>query len=191
MAASSTAICNRALQKLGAKRITSLSDDSVNARACSNAYDATRKALLREYDWSFARGRDSIAADADEPAFGKARSFTLPANCIRVLGRYPEDTVYDTDWEVEERKIFTDESAPLEIRYTKDVTDTTLFDPLFDEALAAELAYELCEELTQSNTKKEALRQDKKDAINRARKSGAIEKISPIQPEDSWVAERD
>ena len=50
--ASKVEIANRALQKLGAKRIASLSEDSRNARAINAAYDTLREAELRAHTWS-------------------------------------------------------------------------------------------------------------------------------------------
>jgi hypothetical protein len=59
-------ICNRALQKLGAARITSLTQDTPNARSCNVAYNVLRKAELRSHPWSFAIKRAELAADASK-----------------------------------------------------------------------------------------------------------------------------
>ena len=55
--ASEVDICNRALSKLGAARITSLTEDSVNARACNAMYESVRDAELRAHPWNFAMKR--------------------------------------------------------------------------------------------------------------------------------------
>lgn len=188
--ASKVEICNRGLQKLGATRITAMDENSVNARACDAAYDSLRQAELRANVWSFALDRASIAADAAEPAFGMAYSYTQPSDCLRVLDPYPFDDFADRDWQIEGRKIYTDMTAPLEIRYIKDVTEANTMDALFREALAARIAIELCEQLTQSNTKKEALKAEYKEIIATARKVNAFEKIAQTPPEDSWITSR-
>lgn len=188
--ASEVDICNRALQKLGAKRITSLSDDSTNARACNASYEIVRDAELRSHPWTFATARASLAADSTEPDWGRENSFTLPSDYINILPPYPEDNMESLDWEVEGGKIYTDDSAPLYIRYTSRVSDTSLFDSLFIEALAASLAFEMCEELTQSNSKKESLRSDYDRIIGRAKKRNAMEKVSATPPLDSWITVR-
>ena len=46
--ASVVQISNRALQKLGAKSIVSLTEDSVNARAANLCYEDLRRAELRK-----------------------------------------------------------------------------------------------------------------------------------------------
>jgi hypothetical protein len=106
------------------------------------------------------------------------------------LTPYPEDLTNSHDWQVEGRKIYTDDSAPLNIRYVKQVTDPNQMDACFRESLAAEIAYELCEPLTQSNTKKNLLKGDKKDAIREAKRTNAIENVAAKPPEDTWVSSR-
>ena len=44
---SATDICNRALSRVGEARITSLTDDSKQARACNSAYAHIRDEVLR------------------------------------------------------------------------------------------------------------------------------------------------
>lgn len=188
--ASEVEICNRALQKLGAKRIVSLSDDSVNARACNNAYTVLRDAELRAHPWNFAITRIQLAADSTAPAFGRARAFTLPSDCLRILPPYPEQNINDLDWIVEGRKIYSNDSAPLNIRYIYRVTDPNEMDSLFRELLSARMADELCEEITQSNTKKEQLARDYRKNLLEARRSNAIEKVAEEPPEDSWITAR-
>lgn len=188
--ASTVEICNRALQKLGARRITSIGEDSVNARACAAAYDALRQAELRAHPWSFSVARASLAEDSVAPEFGKTRSFTVPTDCLRVLPPYPEANWNSLDWQIEGKKIYTDDGAPLQIRYASDVTDPNAMDPLFREALACRLGLELCEELTQSNSKKESIRADYTAALREARRINAIEKIAEVPPEDTWVTVR-
>lgn len=188
--ASEVDICNRALQKLGAKRITSLSEDSVNGRACNAAYEIIRDAELRAHPWNFAISRSELAADATEPDWGRGNAFQLPSDFLRLMPPYPEDNSNYLDWQIEGQKIYSDDSDPIYIRYVARISDTSLFDALFIEALSAQLAFELCEEITQSNTKKEALRADYDVAIKRARRANAIENVAAEPPEDTWITAR-
>lgn len=189
--ASNVEICNMALQKLGAKRITSLSEDSVNGRACNLAFEPTKLAELERHAWSFATTRAELAADSAEPAFGRARSFTLPADFVRLLDDYVEDNTLAKDWEIEGKKIYTDDSDPIYIRYVYNVTDPNEMSPLFREALACKMAYQMCEELTQSNSKKAEVQDAYKEAIKEAKKSNAIQKVAQMPPEDPWVTCRE
>lgn len=188
--ASVVEICNRALQKLGAKRITALTDDSVNARACNFAYETLREAELEKHPWVFAVKRAQLAADATEPEFGKQNSFELPSDYLRLLPQYPEDNFNSNDREIEGRKIVTNESAPLNIRYIASITDPNVMSPLFREALSTKIAFELCEELTQSNAKKESLRADYEIVIAEAKRKNAIIQIAQMPPEDPYITVR-
>lgn len=188
--ASDVEMANRALQKLGATRITSLTDNSTNARSCNFAFQPVKLAELRKHPWNFAIDRASLAADAVPPAWGKANSFQLPSDFLRLAPDYPEYNFNDKDWQIEGRKILTDDGAPLYIRYIKNVTDPNQMDPLFREAFATKLAIEICEELTQSNTKKAELKQDYELIIREAKKTNAIENISAEPAEDTWISER-
>lgn len=185
--ASEVEICNRALQKLGASRINTLSENTANARACNAAYEPVRDAELRAHSWNFAIERAALAADATAPSWGRTNSFTLPAAFLRLLNPYPEDDTNSRDWQIESGKILTDDAAPLYIRYIKKVTDTNAMDPLFREALASKLAMEMCEKITQSNSKKAAASDDYKHAIREARRVNAIENVPTTPVEDTFI----
>lgn len=53
-------ICNRALQRCGARRIVSLTDDDRNAAACRFVYDKVRRAELRRNTWTFSTRRTAL-----------------------------------------------------------------------------------------------------------------------------------
>jgi hypothetical protein len=188
MAVSETQIANRALQKLGAARIESLTQNSPNARSMAAAYAMTRDAELRRYDWSFAIKRDSIAADANDTSWGGWKRYGLPNDFARLI-RDDETQAY-VDWRIEGRYIVTADDSPLKIRYIARVEDPNLFDPLFIEALACKLALETCEEITQSTSKKQSIKDDYDIAIAEARRLGAIEKPAQEFNEDPWLSAR-
>lgn len=201
-AITSTDICNRALQKLGARRISSLSEQTPQGRACNTAYSMVKRSELRKRVWNFAIKRESLSADSPAPTWGRQNSFTLPSDFIRLANSYPEDftnsssvgvsiaysstSIGGTDWVIEQDRILTNDGAPLQIRYVFDVTDTTLFDPIFSEALATAIAFEICEELTQSNVKKDQLGQHYKALIDEAKLANSIEVAPADPPPDSW-----
>lgn len=191
MATSDASICNLALQKLGAKRITSLSDDSPNARTMNACYEAIRDAELRKHRWNFAITRVSLAADSPAPTQGQfANSFTLPAGFIRLLEPDPEENYNTHDWTIEGRAILTNYDAPLEIRYVQQVTDPTQFDALFVVAFAGALAMHVCEDITQSTTKFDKVASEYKEAIRDAKRVNAIEQVSGEPPTDTWDTAR-
>jgi hypothetical protein len=186
--ASKVEIANRALQLLGAKSITSLTENSRNAQAMNRAYESVKLAELRKHPWNFAIKRAQLAANATAPLFTKANSFPLPADWVRLLPTDPEDNMNDLDWQIEGRNILTNDDAPLNIRYIYDVTDPNEMDPLFRETFAAKLADATCEEITQSNAKKAEAREVYKDVMAEARKANAIENVAAEPPEDPWIS---
>lgn len=183
-------IWNRALQKLGAARVQSTSDQSVNSRACATCYDVLRQAELRKHPWNFAVQRFQQAASGTPPAFGYTSAFPLPTGCLLVLPPDPGQNFSDRDWIIEGQQLLTNQIGPLNLRCVIDVTDTTKMDALFIEALASRMAFEMCEALTQSNDKQANAKAGYKDAINDAKKQNAIEKVPQIAPVDEWTSAR-
>lgn len=190
-------IANLALQKLGAKRIATLTEDSRNARSCNNCYARLRDAELRMHPWSFAVKYKLLASSTTAPAFDYLYSFPLPIDCLKALP--PNDN--DLDWKIVARNIYTNAlngsailpagvstSAPqLALIYVAQITDTSLFDPLFVETLAAKMAAEMCEEITQSNTKQQAMLENYKYWVGEAKKANAFENTQQEPPEDTWI----
>ena len=188
MAVSETGIANRALQKLGAKRISALSQDHPNARSMNAAYVRVRDAELRRYDWSFAIKRASVAADATDPTWGDWNRYALPNDFISLLR--DDESGLAVDWKVEGLFILSMDAAPLEFRYIARIEDPNYFDALFIESFAARLALECCKEIADSTSDKESLKDDYDKCIAEAKRRGAIEKGSQSFPEDDWITAR-
>jgi hypothetical protein len=186
MPVSNVTIANRALQKLGAKRISSLTQDHPNARSMNAAFERVRDGELRRYDWSFAIARASIAADASGPTWGDWNRYTLPNDFLRLLR--DDESGANVDWKIEGLYILTADDAPLEIRYIARIEDPAYYDPLFIEAFAGRLALECAKEITDSTGDKESIKEDYKADIAEARRLGAIEKGAQEFPEDEWHA---
>lgn len=196
-AQSSTSIANRALQMVGAAPILALTDNSSEARAANNCYDACRRAELRAHSWNFARKRALLAPSTDVPAFGYSYSFPLPADCLYV--ELTND--WDSDWLVEGRAILTNSgNSPvsadppsgtvLALTYIADIEDATLFDPIFCELVSARMAVEMVERLTQSNQKAQAMQAKYKQILDQATATNAFEQLAQDPPEDDWIVAR-
>lgn len=197
---SQTDICNSALNRLGAKTILNINENSREARACQVQYDSNRRDELRKYRWNFAIQRVQLAPDSVGPDFDFDYSFTIPSDCLRVL--LPNTT--NLDWVLEGRKILTNDpqknvtidgtttttSAFLNLRYIADVEDPVQWDPSFYNLVSIALAIDLCEIITQSNTKKQMLNAEYNDAVRGARLASAFEKIPTEAPTDTWILAR-
>lgn len=188
--ANQVGIYNRALQKLGAKFLSSTSDATVAGRACNVCYVPIRQALLRSHTWNFAVARATLSALSPAPTWGRSTEFQLPSDFLKIHPEYEERNSLSRDWVIEGKKIVTNWTDSLELRYIKDVTDVNEMDPLFRELLSTVMAFEMCEQITQSNQKKEGLRADRRDILIEARRANAIDKVSSMPPEDPWITVR-
>ena len=145
MTSTFVSISNRALTLLGAQPITSLSDDTKEARSCNRMHEQSRDQVLRGHPWNFATKRVALAANTIAPVWYYTNAFDWPSDCLRIL---QVDTV--EEWVVEGRSIVSDAAAPLNIVYTSQVIDITLFDTLFVEAYALRLAADIAYDITAS-----------------------------------------
>ena len=185
--ASTTGICNRGLQILGAARLLDITDDSRNGRACNACYESLRQSELRKHRWRFPIKRDVLAPLVEtDPHSEFDYIYQLPSDCLKILK--PENDP-GCDWQIEGRKLYTNDGDALNLRYISDVTDPNTMDVNFREMLSAKMAEQMCEEITQSNTKKADASAFYKEAKMEARRSNAFETI-PATPEDDsyWTA---
>lgn len=195
--ASTVEICNQALVKVGAERITSLSDDSENAAVLNAIFDVKRDAELAAHPWTFAIKRDSIPASATAPAFGWAYSYPLPSDYLALVEVGEDFTFYDSttgalfviesDPATGAPALLTDATSPLDLRYVYRVTNPGRFPAPFVEALACRLAAEICERRTQNLSKRQQAWDEYKLAIRTARRTNAIEQPAKMIPPGSWV----
>jgi len=189
--ASEVDICNLALQRLGAKSITALTDDSTNARECNRTYAHARDSELRAHPWNFARKRASLAASSTAPAFEYARAFPLPADFLRLMSNNGRlGLTNQDDLQIEAGNILTNDSAPLPITYIAQITDPEAFDQLFTDLLVARIARDLAEKITQSNAKIQAAQTLYTEARSEARRINASERPPQQAPEDPWITAR-
>lgn len=196
MATSKVDICNSALAKVGAARISSLNDDSKEARLCKELLPLLTKELLRSHPWNFAIERVEVAATVSTPAFGMDYQFELPEDCLRVLNvdaEFADDTTGQGahyTWKIEGRKILTHDST-CKIKYIKDVSDSPhLFDATFVDALSYRLASDLAYPLAQSNSLASRLDQQYRASLAYARSYDAQEGSSDRFSADQWLDSR-
>ncbi len=143
-----TEIVNMALCRIGAPTVSNYeSDSSVQAQKARLFYEPDRDALLRSHWWRFAKDRESLAVSATTPDCEWDYQYALPSDFLAL--RYIWDTDSDEPLQVtpygasiEGLFILSNESQ-MDIVYTKKVTDTAQFDPLFTQVLVLTLALHL------------------------------------------------
>tara|TARA_E500000331_G_scaffold87389_1_gene82970 strand:+ start:411 stop:992 length:582 start_codon:yes stop_codon:yes gene_type:complete len=179
--ASVVQMCNSALNQLGAASITALTDNSKNARLCNERFNTVRDAVFRSHPWNSLIKRLQLAQDATTPAYGFSYQFTLPSDCVRVLGI----NAYNSDHKVEGRKILCNE-ASIKVIYVSQVTDPNEMDVLLRETISAGLAADLAYAIT-ANLQVSKLMQEKYQyKLSEARHTDASEGYN-VDPENGQV----
>jgi hypothetical protein len=186
-------VCNSALAKVGASRISSLNDDTKEARLCKELYYPSARELLRSHPWNFAIVRVEVASIVAVPAFGFGYQFDLPSDCLRVLNvdaEFSDDNGSFYKWKIEGRKLLTDDSTA-KIKYISDVSASPhLFDPTFAEALSDKIASDLAYPMAQSNSLAARLDQKYRTSLAFARSYDAQEGSSNRFSADEWLNSR-
>ncbi len=205
--ASQTEIANRALVKIGEKRIIALDNNTKQGALINSMWEIVLESELRKKKWSFSIKRAQLAADVAAPSFGYGQQFQLPTDCLRVLSILNIDVGPDLSdyrgspnqlYVIEGRKLLYGRPAqgspapsnPMPLRYVARIDDTTQWDGCFCEAFACKLAWEICEGLTNSSEKRERALGEYQLAIREAVRANAIELPPDYVSDDSWVYSR-
>jgi hypothetical protein len=195
MPISDIAICNRALDMLGADPIVSFDDASQVGRLCRRNNEPVRGAVLRAYPWNPAIRRAALPKLAEAPEWGFAFQYALPEGpeppcCLRVLAIESEAEDAASEYRIEGRRILSDEGPPLRILYIARIADPTRFGPLLADAIAARLAAELAYPLTASTALGQAMAQSYRDKLVEARATDAQEGSAGRLSAGEWLESR-
>lgn len=140
------AICNKALVLCGASPITSLSEDTANARALNAAYEISRQDFLTECRWTFSLTRSTLATVAtttfaflyDEEGYG----YSVPTGALRIWQMSDVEAV----WRQEGSYIISD-SDSLGALWTFDQSEVGLWTPkavmAFIDKLCSDISYQI------------------------------------------------
>ena len=165
-------ICNLALGKVGAERITSLDNPQTeNEQICATFYPIVLNKMLEVRDWSFLIRRATLDTPLlDPPDWGYSKAFLLPAFTQRVIDvrndtfdGYPNNLM----WLKEGDKIVTD-SDKVYIRYVTNNIESSSLSAAFIMAFAIELAHQYCIQITENKGLKDALMMEADKALTDA-----------------------
>lgn len=172
MARSVVSICNLALQKLGAKPITSFEDATHNSTLSEAFYSPAVDETLRLHPWNCAICRKELAADFTPPVFGYTHRYPLPSSpyCLRVL----QMEYLDYEYVIEGRFLLTDEGI-CKLKYIRRIVDPNDFDSLVVEVIVSRLAIKLAYPITQSLSLEEKMCKNWKHILSEARTADAQE----------------
>ena len=155
MATSKVEIVNRALTLLGARPITNLSDDTLEAQVANRIYDSSLRDILDECRWNFATKRAVLGQLDETPVWydnSMAYVFQLPSDYIRMYEFKPTYATYRQEGD----KIICDTSE-FGILYVYFLDDPTKYNPKFVAAFADKLAADMSYWINNSKTSTEML----------------------------------
>ena len=183
-----TDICNLSLSRIGAKAVTTAqitADTDPRAQHCNRHYEQTRDALIRSHWWRFASDRATLVAAAT-PSFEWSNAFDLPSDFLRMKSIFEDNNTTNKTsllpFALEDDLLLFSEST-CKIRYIKQVTDVTDFDPLFIEALVLQLALKLISPLAGVGSAGQSLLEKlEKELFGRG---GAMERIRTMDRQET------
>lgn len=159
MAIDKNKIINKALVKLGARPITSISDGTDEAETMENLYEMALRSILSECLWTFATKRLLLTQLSETIPWNNEKEtlsyiYQRPPDAIRCF----ETNDSDAYWREEGDTIVSDTSG-LGVKYTFYMTDSSKYRPSFADALSDRLAYEAAYPILNSRSKTEDILQ--------------------------------
>jgi hypothetical protein len=148
-------LCNRALIRIGAAPITSLSDGTAESEIAAVLYGSVRDALLSSYGWSFATTQAPLTQLVIPPVADYAYAFALPNDFLRALSAGSGTKSRGANFRISGGALHTNVSA-MTLNYIA-LVDESAFPPYFAQALAARLAAEFCIPVTENTSRAETL----------------------------------
>lgn len=171
MAFSAVQICNMALGHIGVgQRISALSDDSEEARACDTYFEPDRNLVLEAFPWNFAGKRSVLALVEEDPNADWGYAYRWPTGCLKPLhiisGLRPDPAPppYEIGHDDNGRLIFSDEN-PATLLYTAELTNPQWWPAAFAVALSWRLAADIAFQLEASASLRDRAMQGYQQAL--------------------------
>jgi len=180
---STVEICNRAITKVHGDFITSLTQDSEEAKYCNLLFPQIRDEVLRAHFWNIEQS--TLQQSANTPSFDFNYKYALPPDYIRIYRLDNSRARY----KIKGKFLHTNLSS-VKIEYVKKETDTTKFDPMFVTALAIRLAAELAYPIAGSQSRANELLGEYTDYIKLAKRSDGQEGTPDSLTADLFVDSR-
>lgn len=189
-----TDVVNVALRRIGASRITSLTDGSTNANVANDIYTEVRDELLRSHPWNFATKRVKLAQSATDPAFEFDHAYPLPSDWLRTVSVHDNDAGHGTIlFRMEligSQRAIVASADDVYLRYVSRVTDPNLMTPDFRKAFEFALSRDMSIPLASSNSLHDRMALLADRALNKARSNDALGASPELRPRGSWASSR-
>ncbi len=174
-------ICNMALAQLGQEPIASLDQDDERARRCRLFYEPVKQEVLRTHHWAFARGVADLALlDTDFDARWPY-VYAYPADCLFLRkvfgsGQNKEAQGFEEFYRQDiQARVIGCAVSKAKAEYTRNVQDSSLFDPAFVKAFSLALAADLAMALSADAALAQRILQKYTLALDEARRSNMTE----------------
>jgi hypothetical protein len=193
---SAVQICNLALSSLGSKStISSLEENSIEARVCKLHYDISRDKVLEDYEWRFASKDVALAVIGTAPC-DWLYQYAYPSDCLkarRIVSLVRTDIEIPFDIKLGEdnvsKVIVTDTESAI-LRYTAAAIETTLFSATFKQALAFRLALDIAIPLTRDRAIADLQNNLYFEAIGKAKSKDGNEVGQDEPRQAAWITNR-
>jgi hypothetical protein len=177
-------IANLALTRLGEETITAFTETTEAAIVMNLLYPIVRDEEIQAHPWVFAQARTQLSQDTTTPDFEWDYQYALPADYLGSLNDSLYNPVLDGTFAIEGNKLLTNEET-VYFKYTKRITDTTLFTPMFVEALYLKLAMAAASRITALRGRKIDLFDEYRVVIQQAKRLNAISTNKPPKTKDA------
>jgi|TARA_Y100000310_G_scaffold69394_1_gene64888 hypothetical protein len=195
-------VYNLALDNIASKaRVNSLTEDSIERKTCEAQFFTAREVVLEDHDWNFASFYETLtlvkeSTDTVAPPLPWLYQYTYPSTCVcaREITRQTDgeaDVPFRIDLNDDKtgKYIHTDKQDAI-LRYTKRITNISLFTPRAIEALGWKLATMIVISLNGNLKLKQNAEQSYINAIASAKASNFNESVNRDAADPSLIQSR-
>lgn len=190
MAYSVVGIVNIALLRISAPSISSIDEQSEQARKAKALWDYVQDEVQAAFPWPFAKRRAKLAQEVTAPAYDWDYSYAKPTDCLRVLEVKQDDATTSIPYVVEGASILTNtDNADYDLYcgYVKRITDPAQWPPHFVKTMAVRLAADLAVTLKNDRALKNDCLQEYMAYLTEAKGVAASEDyVEDENGSDSW-----
>ncbi|GJM01964.1 MAG: hypothetical protein DHS20C08_04650 [Rhodomicrobium sp.] len=147
---STAALCNRFLTRIGANEISSLDQESKEARVCKANFEYLRDDVNSAHAWGFALKLGTLAQSASSPEWGATYQYAIPTDLLGFITSKGEIQGLEEPYRIVGDYIVTN-AATVQIEYVSRVENLNKWTPQAREALISRMQAELASGLTGSS----------------------------------------
>ena len=191
MSVSKLGMAKKALIRLGASPIVTLTDTSKNAVTCNTLLAGVIDYVLCEYPWKCVECRSALS-QIGPPSFGYDFQYELPNDpwCLVPRKLYIGDVETMLPWKVEERYLLTNQDNKEEevsLIYTQRPPIMKDLSTWVEGLIVLRLAFEACFAITQSSNLKTEIWNEYQDALMKAKmRDGGINYVEGEDGNTAW-----